>query len=76
VDAAQYYNRVNHVIISLVWYVLIWNEDPITVLLTCLQTMDFFQYTGFEDLITFPNGDKVDKYLLGFGQGSRGTPTP
>ena len=41
VDASQCYDRVNRVIISLVWLALIGVVRPIKVLLHCLQTMIF-----------------------------------
>jgi hypothetical protein len=47
-DAAYCYNRVNHVIMSLVWLVLTNGNIPaIAASLICLQTMKFFQCTGF-----------------------------
>ncbi len=47
-DAAYCYNRVNHVITSLVWLVLTNGNIPaILASLVCLQTMKFFQRTGF-----------------------------
>ena len=42
VDAAQYYDRVNHVIMALVWLALIGNMTPILVLLHCMQNMKLF----------------------------------
>ena len=36
VDAVQCYDRVNHVIMVLVWYALIGKLSPILVLLTCI----------------------------------------
>ena len=49
VDAAYCYDRVNHVIMSLVWLALTGNIPAIVATLTCLQTMKFFQRTGFGD---------------------------
>jgi hypothetical protein len=46
-DAAYCYDRVNHVIMSLVWLVLTGNTPTIVATLICLQTMKFFQRTGF-----------------------------
>jgi hypothetical protein len=47
-DAAYCYDRVNHVIMSLVWLVLTNGNIPaIVASLVCLQTMKFFQRTGF-----------------------------
>ena len=37
VDAAQCYDRVNHIVMSLVWLALIGAVGPIKVLLHCLQ---------------------------------------
>ena len=43
-DAAYCYNRVNHVIMSLVWLVLTnGNFAAIVAALVCLQTMNFFR---------------------------------
>ena len=55
VDAAQCYDRVNHVIMVLVWYALIGNMGPILVLLACMQRMRLFQRTDFDDSTTFLN---------------------
>ena len=42
-DAANCYNRVNHVIMSLIWLTLLnGNIPPIVTALICLQTMIFF----------------------------------
>ncbi len=46
-DAAYCYDRVNYVIMSLVWLVLTNGNIPaIVAILVCLQTMKFFQCTG------------------------------
>ena len=42
VDAAQCYDRVNHVIMSLLWLALNRHVGPIAVILSCLQTMRVF----------------------------------
>jgi hypothetical protein len=47
-DAAYCYDQVNHIIMSLVWLVLTNGNIPaIVASLICLQTMKFFQLTGF-----------------------------
>ncbi len=47
-DAAYCYDRVNHIIMSLVWLVLTNGNIPaIVTSLICLQTMKIFQQTGF-----------------------------
>ena len=43
VDAAKCYNRVNHVLMPLVWLALIGVIGHMKVLLHCLQTMIFFR---------------------------------
>ncbi len=49
-DAAYFYDRVNHVIMSLVWLTLLnGNVSPIVAALICLQTMKFFQQTALEN---------------------------
>ena len=70
VDAAQYYNRVNHVVMALVWYALIGKMGPILVLLHCMQNMRLFQRTGFGDSTTFLDGRQLSTYLMGLRQGS------
>ena len=57
VDAAQCYDRVNHVVMSLVWLALVGVVGPTKVLLHhCLQTMKFFQRTGHGDSSTCTGG--------------------
>jgi uncharacterized membrane protein YgcG len=70
VDAAQCYDRVNRIIMSLVWFALTGVVGQIRVLLHCLQTMRFYQRTGHGDSSTFTGGDGF--YFMGLGQGSRG----
>jgi hypothetical protein len=71
-DAAYYYDRVNHVIMSLVWLVLTNGNVPaIVAALICLQTMKFFQRTGFGKSTTFFGGPFHFPYMMGLGQGNR-----
>ena len=69
VDAAQCYDRVNHVNMFLVWLALIGVVGPIKVLLHCLKTM-IFQRSGHGDSNTFTGGKGC--YFMGLGQESRG----
>jgi len=56
-DAEACYDRVNHVVMSLVWLVLLNGNAPaIVAALLCLQTMKFFQRTGFGESKTFFGG--------------------
>ncbi len=74
-DAAYCYNCVNHIIMSLVWLVLTNGNIPVIVAsLICLQTMIFFQRTGFGESKTFFGGASYILYLMGLGQGNRAAP--
>ncbi len=56
-DAAYCYDRVNNIIMSLVWLVLTNGNIPaIVVAMICLQMMIFFQRTSFGKLKTFWGG--------------------
>jgi len=74
-DAAYCYDRVNHIIMSLVWLVLTGNMPAIVATLICLQTMKFFQRTGFGDSKTFFGGLRHEPYMMGLGQGNRAAPS-
>jgi hypothetical protein len=74
-DAADCYDRVNHVIMSLIWLALLnGNIPPVVVALICLQTMKFFQRTGYGESKTYFGGRDLVKYFMGLGQGSRAAP--
>jgi hypothetical protein len=71
-DAAYCYDRVNHIIMSLVWLVLTNGNTPAIVSsLICLQTMKFFPRTGFGESKTFFRGTNYLPYMMGLGQGNR-----
>ena len=59
---------------SLVWLVLTGNTAAIVATLICLQTMKFFQRTGFGDSKTFFGGRHHVPYMMGLGQGNRAAP--
>jgi hypothetical protein len=73
-DAAYCYDRVNHIIMSLVWLALTSNIPAIVATLTCLQTMKFFQHTGFRDSKSYFGGFFHQPYMMGLGQGNRAAP--
>ena len=74
-NAAYCYDRVNHVIMSLVWLVLTNGNIPaIVTALICLQTMKFFQRTGFGESKTFLGGADYRPYMMGLEQGNRAAP--
>ena len=73
-DAAYCYDRVNHIIMSLVWLVLTGNTPAIVATLICLQTMKFFQPTGFSNSKFFFGGLRHKPYMMELGQGNRTAP--
>jgi hypothetical protein len=74
-DAAYCYDRVNHIIMSLVWLVLTNGNIPaIVAAMVCLQTMKVFQWTGFRESKTFFGGLFHFPYMMGLGQGNRAPP--
>jgi hypothetical protein len=74
-NAAYCYNRVNHVIMSLIWLVLINGNIPaIVTALLCLQMMIFFQWTGFGKSKKYFGGANYHPYMMGLGQGNRAAP--
>jgi hypothetical protein len=74
-NAAYCYDRVNHIIMSLVWLVLTnGNILAKAAAMICLQTMKFFQQTGFGESKTFFGGQFYFSYMMGLGQGNRAAP--
>jgi len=64
-DAAYCYDRVNHVIMSLVWLALTNGNIPAIVsTLICLQTMKFFKRTSFGESKTFFGGAGLRLYMM------------
>ncbi len=74
-DAAYCYDRVNHVIMLLIWQVLTNGNIPaIIASLVCLQTIKLFQRTGFGESKTFFGRKSYFPYMMGLGQGNRVAP--
>ncbi len=74
-DATYCYVRINHVIMSLVWLVLInGNISSIVAAMICLQMMKFFQRTGFGKSKMFFGGPQYFPYMMGLGQRNRAAP--
>ena len=73
-DAACCYDRVNHIVMSWVWLVLTGNMPAIVATLICLQTMKFFQRSGFGDSKSFFGGPHHEPYMVGLGQGKHAAP--
>jgi hypothetical protein len=74
VDAANCYDRVSHVIMSLVWLALTANAPAIVATLICHQMMKFFQWTGFGDSKTFFGGQFHTPHVMGLGQSNHAAP--
>ncbi len=74
-DTAYCYDRVHHVIMSLVWLVLTNGNIPSIVAdMICLQTIKFFQQTGFGKSKTSFGGPSYLPHMMGLGQGNRAAP--
>jgi hypothetical protein len=73
-DAAYCYDRVNHILMSLVWLVLTGNTPAIVATLICLQTIKLFQCTGFGDSKSFFGGPRHEPYMMGLGRGNHAAP--
>jgi hypothetical protein len=74
-DAAYCYNRVNHIIMSLVWLVLTNGNIPAIVpSLICLQTMKFLQRARIRESKMFFGGINCLPYMMGLGHGNRAAP--
>ncbi len=50
------------------------NIPSIVAAMICLQTMKFFQRTGFGESKTFFGGPSYWPYMMGLGQGNRAAP--
>ena len=74
IDAAQCYDRVNHLMMALVWLALIGHVGAIELALHCLGSMQFHQRTGFGDSISFFGGPQLTVPFCGLGQGSKSAP--
>ena len=61
---------------SLVWYALVGTENigAIQAALFTLETMKFYQRTGYGESSSYFGGYNLTKYIMGLGQGSRGAP--
>ena len=74
-DAAYCYDRVNHMVMSLVWLILTNGNIPaIVAAMICLQMMKFIQRTCFGESKTFFGGPFCAPYMMGLGQGNRAAP--
>ncbi|KAL3760545.1 hypothetical protein ACHAWU_009506 [Discostella pseudostelligera] len=74
VDAAQCYDRVNHIMMSLVWTALGVSQTAISIIVDCLSNMTIYTRTGFGDLTSSFGGRDQLIPFCGLGQGSKAAP--
>ena len=74
VDAAQCYDRVNHIMMSLVWLALGVSHSAISIITDCLSNMSIFTRTGFGDSEHCFGGRLQEIPFCGLGQGSKAAP--
>ena len=71
VDAAQYYDKVNHDMLALLWIALVVDPMSVKVILNCFQTMKFYQRSGYGNSKDYFGGPMQGLRWMGLGQGSR-----
>ncbi len=73
-DADKCYNRINHIIMSLLLLAIIGTIGPVVAMLHPIQSMKFHQRTARGDSKTFMGGRGRDNPLQGLCQGNGATP--
>ena len=73
-DADKCYNRINHIIMSLLLLAIGGDKGSINAMMTPIQQMRFFQQTGRGDLNTFMGGRPGTNPLQGLCQGNGAAP--
>jgi hypothetical protein len=73
-DADKCYNRINHIIMSLLLLAIGVDEGSINAMLLCIQGMQFFQRTGQGDSNTFMGNQPSSNPLQGLCQGNGAAP--
>ena len=74
VDADQCYDRINHIIMSLVLLAVVGSAGLVAALLRPIQTMRFFQRTAWGDSSSFMGGRRGNRPLHGLCQGNGAAP--
>jgi hypothetical protein len=69
-DADKCYDRINHIVTSLLLHAITGNPEAISAMLTPIQHMKFYQRTGRGDSNTFMGGRSKDSPLQGLCQGN------
>ncbi len=73
-DADKCYNRINHIIMSLLLLTIGGDKGYINTMMTPIQQMRFFQHTGRGDSNTFMGGRPGTNPLQGLCQGNGAAP--
>jgi hypothetical protein len=73
-DADKCYDRINHIIMSLLLLAIIGTLGPVVAMLHPIQTMKFYQRTARGDSKTFMGGRGRDNPLQGLCQGNGAAP--
>ena len=73
-DADKCYDRINHIIMSLLLLAIIGTIGPVVAMLHPIQSMKFYQWTAHGDCKTFMGGRGQDNPLQSLCQGNGATP--
>jgi hypothetical protein len=73
-NADKCYNRINHILMSLLLLAIVGSISSIVAMLFPIQTMKFFQRTARGDFTTFMGGCGKDNPLQGLCQGNGAGP--
>ena len=74
IDAAQCCDRVNLLMMSLVWLAHGVQQSAIAIILSCLSNMKIYTCTGFGDSESFIGCPGNSPPFCGLGQGSKAAP--
>ena len=70
-DAANCYDRVNHILLGLLLWAVGMPHGPIAAMLITIMTMKYYIRTGFGESSTYMGGDKAKRRMHGLNQGNR-----
>ena len=73
-DADKCYDRINHIVMSLLLMAIVGSVGSVAAMLSPIQTMKFFQRTARGDSTTFMGGRGKDNPLQGLCQGNGAAP--
>jgi hypothetical protein len=70
-DAANCYDRVNHIILALLLWALGMPHGPLAAMLLTIASMKYYLRTGFGESKNYMGGDKAKQRMHGLNQGNR-----